>query len=272
MHIRKPAVAGQFYPGDEEHLKEEVKSLITEDIKYEKAIAAICPHAGYMYSGKVAGAVYSKLKKPDTFIIIGPNHTGYGKEVAISGAKFWRTPLGDVEVDKELGSILGKKHKLIKEDNLSHLYEHSLEVQIPFLQVKFKEAFKILPITIKEVDLGIYRELGKALAEAIKEYPKEILIIASNDMTHFKPDNIAREEDNQAIEAILKLDEGLLYQRVTKMNITMCGTAPVCVTLKAAVELGASSAELIDYKTSADAADISKDYSSVVGYAGIIIK
>lgn len=261
--IREPVVSGSFYPDDSLKLKEEVLSLVQP---YEKvsSISAIAPHAGYIYSGKTAAKVYSRISSVDTFIIIGPNHTGMGKPSAIQSSGAFRTPLGDVPIDKDIAySLLSTG--LFEDDHLAHLYEHSIEVHLPFLQVLFRD-FKIVPICMGVNSLNFYKMAGSAIASCIKDL--SVTIIASSDMTHYEPDNLAREKDSSAIEAILSLDEDLLIKRIRELSISMCGYVPVSVSLKASKELGAKRAELIEYTTSGD---ISGDSSSVVGYAGIII-
>ncbi len=265
--IRNPVVAGQFYPGAASQLKAMIEQLVDEKAAKEEAIGLVSPHAGYIYSGPVAGAVLSRINVKDTFVIIGPNHTGLGKPLSIMTEGTWLTPLGEVEIGSELGKKILSISNHLQEDHIAHLREHSLEVQLPFLQY-FKSDIKIVPITLAYSTGSIYKEIGKELAQAIKELNKEVVIVASSDMTHYEPQEIAQKKDNQAIEAILDLNEGELLRRVEELNISMCGYAPVVSLISAAKELGATGAELVRYQTSGDT---SGDYSSVVGYAGIII-
>jgi AmmeMemoRadiSam system protein B len=266
--IRKAVVAGQFYPASAPELKSLIKGMVAERAKKEEVIGLISPHAGYIYSGAVAGAVISRVKFKDSFIIMGPNHTGMGKPFSIMTEGSWQTPLGEVEVDSELGKkILAYSHHL-EEDETAHLHEHSIEVQLPFLQY-FSPGFKIVPIVFAPAHPAIYKEIGKAIAGAIKELGRGAVIIASSDMTHYEPQAWAEKKDSQAIEAVLALDEDRLLKRVDELNISMCGYAPAVSLIVAAKELGAKGAELVKYQTSGDTTG---DYSSVVGYAGIIIK
>ena len=267
---RKPSVAGQFYPGTESSLKEEVGRLLDagkSQIK-EKAIGIISPHAGYIYSGPVAGYVFSSIKIPDTIIILGPNHTGAGARFSLFKEGSWHTPLGDVEVDKKLAGAILKNSKFLEEDTSAHAHEHSLEVQLPFIQC-MKKKFKIVPMVLSVYNLDAYQNLGEAIAAAVKQSRKEALIIASSDMTHYESQKSAEEKDKTAIEAILKLDWSQLLRRVEELRISMCGYIPAAVMLIAAKSLGAKEAKLIKYQTSGD---ITGDYSAVVGYAGITVK
>jgi AmmeMemoRadiSam system protein B len=265
--IRKPIVAGQFYPGSASELKTMIKGMVKEEAVKEEVIGLVSPHAGYIYSGRVSGAIISRIRFKDTFIIMGPNHTGMGKPFSIMTEGSWQTPLGEVEIDSELGKLLAASGHL-EEDEKAHLYEHSIEVQLPFLQY-FKPDFKLVPIIFGYPDGAIYKEVGREIAKAVKELGRGVVIIASSDMTHYEPQESAQKKDTQAIGAILNLDEDELLKRVAELNITMCGYAPAVSLIAAAKELGASGAELIKYQTSGD---VTGDFSSVVGYAGIIIK
>ena len=266
--IRNPVVAGQFYPAVPSLLRSQIEGFIDEGAVKEEVIGLISPHAGYIYSGPVAGAVISRIEFKDTFITMGPNHTGSGKPLSIMTEGTWRTPLGDVEIDSELGKkiLAGSIH--LKEDHLAHLYEHSIEVQIPFLQY-FKKDIKIVPIVLAYSTGETYKQIGREIAEVIKGLKREVVILASSDMTHYEPHQSAQRKDNLAIEAILELNEDELLRRIDEFNISMCGYAPATALISAAKELGARKAELVRYQTSGDT---SGDYSSVVGYAGIIIK
>jgi AmmeMemoRadiSam system protein B/AmmeMemoRadiSam system protein A len=266
--IREPVVAGQFYPGAPSQLKELIKGMVDEKVEKEEIIGMVIPHAGYIYSGPVTGAVVSRVKFKDTFIIMGPNHTGSGKALSIMTEGTWKTPLGEVEVDSELGKKILAVSSHLEEDHMAHLYEHSIEVQLPFLQY-FKRDIKLVPIVLSYTTGAAYKEIGKEIARAIKDLNREAVIIASSDMTHYESQESARKKDNQAIEAILDLNEDELLKRVKELNITMCGYAPAISLISAAKELGAKETELVKYQTSGDT---TSDYSSVVGYAGIIIK
>jgi len=268
MAIRSPVVAGQFYAGSASALERQIREYIDEKAQKEEVIGLLSPHAGYMYSGPVAGATISRIVIKDTFVILGPNHTGRGKPFSIMTEGSWETPLGSVEIDSELGKELLKRSRFLEEDTLAHAYEHSIEVQIPFLQY-FKKDIKIVPIILAPAPGATYKEIGKAISEAIKGLGREAVILASSDMTHYEPHESAKGKDARAIEAILALDEDELLNRVRSLNITMCGYGPAVSLICAAKELGAKVAELVKYQTSGDT---SGDYSAVVGYAGIIIK
>jgi AmmeMemoRadiSam system protein B/AmmeMemoRadiSam system protein A len=226
------------------------------------------PHAGYIYSGPVAGATISKIRLRDTFIILGPNHTGLGKAFSIMTQGFWRTPLGDVEIDSELARNIATLSSYLEKDSDAHRYEHSIEVQLPFLQY-FKKNIKFVPIILAQADGAVYKEIGKAIARAVKKLKREVIIIASSDMTHYESQASAKEKDNRAIEAMLALNEDELMDRVERLKISMCGFAPAISLITAAKALGAEKAELVRYQTSGDTTG---DHSSVVGYAGLIFK
>ena len=266
--IRNPVVSGQFYPESPSQLKAVIEGMVDEKAVKEEVIGLISPHAGYIYSGPVAAAVISRIKFKDTFIIMGPNHTGRGKPLSIMTQGTWRTPLGEVEIDSELGKQILTTSGHLKEDYIAHQYEHSIEVQLPFLQY-FNKDFKLVPIILAYSSGAIYKEVGKELAKAIKDLSREVVIIASSDMTHYEPQESAQRKDNKAIEAILDLDEDELLKRVDELKISMCGYAPAVSLISAAKELGATGAELVKYQTSGDTTG---DYSAVVGYAGIIIR
>lgn len=266
--IRNPIVAGQFYPESPSQLKAMIKGMVDEKAVKEEVIGLVSPHAGYIYSGPVAGATISRVKFKDTFVILGPNHTGMGKPLSIMTQGAWKTPLGEVEIDSELAQKILAVSSYLEEDNLAHQYEHSIEVQLPFLQY-FKPDIKLVPIILSYFTGDTYKEIGKEIAKAIKELNEEVIIIASSDMTHYEPQESARGKDTQAIEAMLDLNEDELLKRVDELNISMCGYAPAVSLISAAKELGATAAELVRYQTSGDTTG---DYSAVVGYAGIIIK
>jgi len=268
MVIRNPVVAGQFYPGLPEQLEAMIRELVDEKADKVDAVGLISPHAGYIYSGPVAGAVISRIKFKETFVILGPNHTGRGKPFSIMAKGTWKTPLGEVEIDSELGRQILAMSSYLEEDHVAHQYEHSIEVQIPFLQY-FKPDVRIVPIVLSHSTGAAYKEIGKAIAKAIKGSGREVVIAASSDMTHYEPQEAAQRKDTQAIEAIVDLNGDELLKRVEELNISMCGYAPVVSLISASNELGAREAELVKYQTSGDT---SGDYTSVVGYAGIIVK
>ncbi len=266
--IRNPVVAGQFYPASAPQLKSLLDGLVDKNAAKEDAIGVLCPHAGYVYSGAVAGATVSRVNLKETCVILGPNHTGRGAPFSVMSEGSWRTPLGEVSIDSSLAQKLLSKSKYLKEDPLAHQFEHSIEVQVPFLQY-FRPDIKIVPIVLSFASGSVYKEIGQEIAAAIQETGSGVLILASSDMTHYEPDQAARDKDKQAIEAMLALDEDELLRRVETLRISMCGYAPAVALMSAAKQLGAGKAELVKYQTSGD---VSGDRSSVVGYAGIIFK
>jgi len=266
--IRQPVVAGQFYPAQATKLREMIRGMVSETAAKEDIIGLVSPHAGYIYSGPVAGAVMSRVRFKKTFIILGPNHTGMGKPLSIMTEGTWETPLGQVEIDSELAGHILASSQHLQEDTEAHQYEHSIEVQIPFLQY-FKKDVRIVPITLAYSSAAAYKELGRDIAQAVKDQKKEVVIVASSDMTHYEPQESAQRKDQKAIEAILELNEDELLRRVNELNISMCGYAPAVALIAAAKKLGATGAELVRYQTSGDTTG---DYSAVVGYAGILLK
>lgn len=268
--IRNPIVAGQFYESATDSLTEEVKSLLGKGAKEKKSVLGIVsPHAGYVYSGSVAGAVYNILEPKSNYVIIGPNHTGLGSPFSVTASDRWKTPLGTVPVNTVLIETLLKNSSLVRVDELAHIHEHSIEVQLPFLQMTSGN-FSILPMAVASADKISCGLVGKALAASLKELgiEKETLVIASSDMTHYEPGDSARQKDEKAIEAILDLDEEMLLKRIAQFDISMCGYAPTAIMLVCAKTLGARTARLVKYRTSGD---VTGDHSSVVGYSGIII-
>lgn len=268
--MREPAVAGQFYPAAAEGLKKQLSGWEDKTSVKINAKGAVMPHAGYIYSGAVAAATISRISPKETYIILGPNHTGMGTAFSLMSKDNWQTPLGQVAIDKKLAENILTNTKFIKEDSLAHLYEHSIEVHLPFLQHLYQDKFKIIPMVVASSELKALKAVGMELALAIKKekIEEEVLIIASSDMTHYESQEDATTKDHAAIEAVLKLDEDLLFKRVKENNISMCGYGPAIIMLSAAKLLGAKKGELVRYQTSGDT---SGDYSAVVGYAGIIV-
>ncbi len=265
--VRRPYVAGQFYEATASSLRQQVERYTVKDLKRQEAIAIIAPHAGLIYSGSVAGAVYSSIVSPDTFILLGPNHTGLGATVAVYPEGYWQTPLGAFQVDVELSELILHKCNLCSSDPIAHNYEHSLEVHLPFMAA-MERVPSIVPIALMKATISECAEIGYALAEAIKVYKKKVTLAASTDMSHYVTDAVARRLDAMAIERILQRDPTGLYEVVIKNRISMCGVLPVAVALYAANALGAKEASMIKYTTSAE---VSGDYNHVVGYAGIVI-
>lgn len=268
MIRRLPAVSGQFYYGNESRLRSQVRQYIVEGLEKEEIIGAVSPHAGLMYSGSVAGALYSRIKFPETFILIGPNHTGLGERASVMTSGQWEIPTGTFLIDEQFSKRLLDKSSYLKEDVKAHIYEHSLEVQLPFISY-FSTTVKIVPITVMMATLEDCKEVGDAIADTIKETDYKVVIIASSDMSHYEPDEIARRRDNLAIKEILNLNPEGFYNTVRRERISMCGYLPATIMLFASKRLGAKEARLIKYATSGD---VSGDYGSVVGYASIIVK
>ena len=264
---RKPAVAGQFYTADPRILKQEISRLIQDREPKIRAKAVVSPHAGYMYSGGVAGAVYGGIVPPEVSVIIGPNHTGLGQRAAILSSGVFETPLGEIPVEADLAEDLLQRVPFLKEDALAHIYEHSLEVQLPFLQY-LNPKLSLVPLCLSSLSLEEIQALGRALAETVSLSPKRVTIVASTDFSHYVPDEVARKKDRLAIERILELDAEGLVEVVSREDISMCGVIPTAVAITAARSLGAVQTELVKYATSGE---VSGDYHQVVGYAGILI-
>jgi AmmeMemoRadiSam system protein B len=272
--IRPPAVAGQFYPDDPEILTRDLDEYLRPASeaadKLESALGCVVPHAGYVFSGAVAGAVYQKLPDRSSYVILGPNHFGLGEPLAIISAGSWLTPLGEVAIDTPLAQALRHSYHLLMEDSSAHAKEHSLEVQLPFLQREVK-SFRFVPIAVWQSGYAMLETLGHCIANALKGLPQRPLIVASSDMNHYEPDSITRVKDRMAIDRMLELDPKGLYQVIRKEDISMCGYGPTIAMLTAAADLGAKKAELVKYATSADARVSGAGRSKVVGYAGIIV-
>ncbi len=264
---RKPAVAGQFYPQGKERLLKIVSNLVDESKEKRSCIALISPHAGYMYSGKVAGETFSSIIIPDTVLLLGPNHTGMGKAFAIMDKGEWETPLGDIIINEELASIILEESSLVRIDPTAHLWEHSIEVQLPFIQF-FNPNATFVPVCIQKTTYEQLKGFGEDIAEAIKKFGKGVLIVASSDMSHYIPKEEAEKKDWIALERIEDLNPEGLYEVVEREDISMCGIAPVVSALSASIKLGAKNAKTVSYATSGD---ITGDYTEVVGYAGVII-
>ncbi|MDD5163535.1 MAG: AmmeMemoRadiSam system protein B [Candidatus ainarchaeum sp.] len=263
MNIREPAVKGIFYPAKKEALEKQLTDFFKKTGKSgKKSFAIIAPHAGYQYSGQTAAIAFSELQKAETIILLGPNHTGLGKQIAISEADYWETPLGKIRVDSELRKKLLQKLG-IEADDSAHIQEHSIEVQLPFIQFLFPEA-KILPICIMENRLEELKKLGNALAEICSE--KKSSIVASSDFSHFLPLENAMEKDLKAIEFIKKIDVEGFYKEVEEKNLSICGFCPITATMQYCRKKKLKKASLLKYDSSATATG---DKSKVVGYAAI---
>lgn len=269
MVVRDPAVAGQFYPDARAPLIKTLGSMVGAG-KKEPCLGAVVPHAGYMYSGFVAGSVFAVMSPRRTYVILGPNHTGIGSAFGIDSSDSWKTPLGEIKINRTLADELKKRSRYLKNDSASHAHEHSIEVELPFLQFTAGDTFTFVPVAVSYASGSVYKEIGGAIAEAVKalKMEKDTVVLASSDMTHYESREAAEKKDAVAIDAILKLDEDRLIKEVSDLEISMCGYAPAAIMIKAAKELGAKRARLVKYATSGD---VTGDYSAVVGYAGIII-
>jgi MEMO1 family protein len=279
--LRHPAVAGRFYPRDPKQLRDEALSYLSQESMANepgshrpsthrspvRAIGCIAPHAGYMYSGHVAGAVFARIEIPQRCIVMCPNHTGQGRALAILSEGAWETPLGDVPVAHDLAETLKQRFALLQEDSAAHRAEHAAEVELPFLQLRQPD-LSFIPIALGTGRLEILEQLGNAIADVVAGQPDPVLIVASSDMNHYESDTITRAKDHRAIERILTLDPRGLHEVVTQQQISMCGYGPAVAMLTAARQLGAKSAELVKYATSGD---ISGDRNMVVGYAGVVV-
>jgi AmmeMemoRadiSam system protein B len=276
--IRYPAVAGSWYAGTANGLREQIENLFTHKLGPRsipsvaengprKVVGLIVPHAGYMASGPVAAHSYFRLAedgKPDVVVIFGPNHTGQGSALSVMNDGVWRTPLGDVEIDTETANKIVEVSSIVDVDARAHAYEHSIELQLPFLQYLYGSEFKFVPVCFMMQDLASSCEVGKAVAEALKG--RNGVVIASSDMTHYEPQERAEKKDLLAVDAALKMDEVQYYQVVEEYGITTCGYGPVMASIVASKELGAKNADLLCYKTSGD---VLGDRSAVVGYASM---
>ncbi|HKM59838.1 MAG TPA: AmmeMemoRadiSam system protein B [Candidatus Bathyarchaeia archaeon] len=280
--IRHPTVAGQFYEGDAEALRAQIKNCFLHELGPKKLpevnlhihprniVGMICPHAGYMYSGPVAASAFYELAldgKPDTVVLMGPNHTGYGSALSLMREGVWRTPLGDIEIDIEMANEITHETGVIDVDELAHRYEHSIEVQLPFLQFLYGNAFKIVPICFLMQDYDSAVEVGRALVEVLDA--TNTVVIASSDMTHYEPAKTAAAKDQAALKAVTDMDAKRFYETVETQNITACGYAPITALITYAKGVNAKEAKLLSYHNSGD---ITGDYSSVVGYAAVSFK
>ena len=267
--VRHPAVAGRFYPRDWKDLAEEVRRHLSQTGQSPvRALGCIAPHAGYMYSGHVAGAVFAALEIPELCLVLCPNHTGVGRALAIVSEGAWETPLGDVPIDTTFATALKHRCPLLHEDAAAHRSEHGAEVELPFLQTR-QPHLNIVPIALGTGQFEALAELGAAIADVIVAHNCSALIVASSDMNHYESDAITRVKDQCAIDSIVALDARGLYDVVTQQHISMCGFGPAVAMLTAAKKLGARSAQLVKYATSGD---VSGDRDLVVGYAGVIVR
>jgi MEMO1 family protein len=268
--IRLPAVAGQFYPAS----SRELSSLIHRYLKENQATvqekvrlrACLVPHAGYIYSGHVAAAVFSRITIPRKILILGVRHQPRGEALAIMSHGYWRTPLGDAAIDRGLALRLRAASPELQEDEVAHSREHSLEVELPFLQVLQAE-FTFVPVAFGTTDLQELVKIGEGIAEVVAKAEEEVLIVTSSDMNHYEEAGITQRKDQRAIECLARLDAHGLHDVCRRERISMCGLGPAIVMLSAVKKLGGKHGELIKY---ANSGDISGEFDAVVGYAGMI--
>lgn len=265
--LRKPAVAGRFYPAEKKTLQSDLLRYLGETQGSTSARGAIVPHAGYMYSGHVAGAVYSALRIPARAIILCPNHKGMGASLAIMSSGSWEIPLGRVEIDSVLAKRLLHHCHLLTEDATAHQLEHSLEVQLPFLY-HLRSDIQFVPIALGSSGYATPERLGMGIEQALREAGEEVLVIASSDMNHYESDEITRIKDGKAIEKILALDPRGLYDVIKAESISMCGYGPAIAMMHGLQPLASRRAELVKYATSGD---VSGNHRQVVGYAGVVV-
>jgi len=266
---RLPAVAGKFYDGNPQRLAQQIAQYTYKAARRRKIIGAVSPHAGLMYSGAVAGSLYSSIVIPETFVIIGPNHTGVGSDLAVMSAGEWEIPVATYVIDDELAASMLKNMPMLTEDSQAHTYEHSIEVQLPLIAAHGHDSLRFVPVVAGRLSLEDCAAAGKGLAAAIKETGRDTVIVASSDMSHYVNDAEARQKDGLAIKRILELDPEGLYKTVAHEGISMCGVIPATIMLYAALELGAEDTYLVKYATSGD---VSGDFERVVGYAAITVK
>lgn len=264
---RHPAVAGQFYTGSGPELSRELAALIPFTEKKRKVTGIIAPHAGYMYSGAVAGKVYAAIEIPSRVLILGPNHRGLGAAAALHPGGEWLTPLGPVPVDTDLTRLLLQHVPFVQSDAIAHQYEHSLEVQLPFIRY-LRPDVAISAICLGHADFDAVRRIGAGIATALRSFGDDVLIVASSDMTHYESADSAKRKDELALGRVLALDPKGLLEVCRKEQITMCGVVPSAIMLSAAGALGATQADLVAYATSGD---VTGDNRQVVGYAGVTV-
>jgi hypothetical protein len=269
--IRPAAVAGRFYPGDAGVLERQVSAMLdagrASGPPVGAAIAVVAPHAGYIYSGGVAGRVFARVEVPERVIVLGPNHTGMGPRVSLVGAGRFALPGGDVPVDAELAAAVLDEVPGATSEREAHRHEHSIEVELPFLRAR-NPRVRIVPIVLGGLREAEAIALGEGLHRAIARVGGGVLVVASSDMSHYLPDAEARRVDQVALEPLLAFDAGRLYRTVRERDISMCGFIPATAALAYARQAGATTPALVGYATSAEA---SGDLSRVVGYAGVII-
>jgi len=266
--VRRPAVAGLFYPDHPDRMEADLARLIKEVEPKTRARAVVVPHAAWQYSGRVAGEVYGRVSLPRLAVVLGPNHTGLGPPGSVMARGRWALPGGDVPVCEELARAILAESLELAEDELAHAREHAIEVQLPFLR-RLQPEIAFAPITLMRRDLGFCRAVGGAVARALGSIGEPVLLVCSTDLNHYESQAVSNRKDRRAIDAILSLEPGRLHSTVREHRISMCGVAPAVAMLAALSELGSARAELVRYETSGD---VSGDYDRVVGYAGLIIE
>lgn len=267
--IRPPAVANQFYPGVPRQLAATIKVMTPVVAEADKTtpLAVVSPHAGYIYSGPVAAETFARARIPPDVIILGPNHNGFGAKLAIMSEGSWAMPFGEVPINRALSELIKSNVPQAEEELSAHWQEHSLEVQVPFLQTHQK-ALTISPLVVSQFDFLSCQAIGQGLAKAIQSYGRQVLMVASTDMTHYRSRATASRQDHLALARITALDPEGLYRTVVENDISMCGFIPTTIVLVAAIELGATQATLVRYS---DSGETSADTDRVVGYAGLVI-
>ena len=266
--VREPVVAGRFYPENPRVLRAEVSRLLGLPKEAVSALGVIAPHAGYVYSGAIAGKTLAGIQLSEQILCLGPNHHGHGQRAAVFAQGHWRTPLGAIAIAESLATELLQAVAGLSEDYQAHLPEHSLEVLLPFLQIRSPQS-RIVPLCLSQMPLEQLLEIGQGIGRVLQRQAAPVLMLCSSDMNHFEADKISRQKDQRAIERILALDPEGLYHTVREGRISMCGVVPAVVMLAAARVLGASSASLVEYDNSGA---VSGDHRSVVGYAGIVVR
>jgi AmmeMemoRadiSam system protein B len=270
MSSREAYVAGHFYPNTAPEIERMIRSFdIKPPAQKEPAIACILPHAGWTYSGAVAAKTLGEIHIRSRVIIIAPKHTGDGPPISLMAEGEWRTPLGTIPIDERLARLILKNSDLYEDDDTAHTHEHAIEVELPLLMKFGPHDIAFVPIVLASGEDFVYKELSRALAVAIKDFKVPVTLIASSDMTHYEPQPQANAHDQTAIEAMLALDDEELLERVNASSISMCGALPAAVVIRTAKALGATRARLVDYRTSGD---VTQDFTSVVGYAGLTIQ
>ncbi|HEX4546754.1 MAG TPA: AmmeMemoRadiSam system protein B [Candidatus Acidoferrum sp.] len=266
--LRLPAVAGRFYPSNPVELSAFVRKYSGSDARHPPVAVRAClvPHAGYVYSGHVVGAVLGRIVLPKKILVLGVRHAPRGEQLAILSSGAWRTPLGDAPIDEPLAQALTKGCPLLSEDIVAHSAEHSLEVQVPFLQV-LAPGFAFVPIALGTTRFESLVSLGEALARVLADSNEDVLLLTTSDLNHYEDDATTRFKDHKAIEKLLALDPQGLYDVCRNEEISMCGLGPAVAMLTALNKLGVKKSELVKYATSGD---VSGDRDAVVGYAGMI--